>query len=826
MYRLALVSIPALLAACGSSSPARISATVQSVTYPQTIAGVVPLRLAVVDDPESIVDVVIEISTDDGRTWRPATVEGRLTGIPAPPAGNQVDITWDSLADVGFRATRGVRMRLSARNEEGRGPVTDTLLPAPDNLPLAASRVRDYFIHYGAIDARTEAIAKTHDLVVLHPHNGGLRVDVVRRIQQGVDPRDPADDVIVLAYISIGEDLRTVYYTDAEMLLDPRFVGDGSGPRVDPRGPDADDQSLAGIDPLGAPSNGGGGYASFYLDDNSVDRDPNDVGDGLPDRNAYFGGCFVNAGDPAWFDVLENMTVDGIDGVQGIKELLTTDFGRGYGCDGLFLDTIDTCAPNLYTDENSGNQSEFEWTGPGFAAFIHRLKERYPNKIVLQNRGLFFYDKRRPHYEFSPRSSVDFLLFESYRLNSNSYEEFDPYYFPDNKYNVAPKLMAEANRPDGFRVLSLGYAEGPAESMSKQTLVGGSTLGLESLLEDIHEAEDLAGFRHYITDGGVVFANTFVREHATTGPDTTAPVWSSTYNVNAFPWPTPAGPPVPRVGIQDVEPGPDCVTIRWDVALDLNRVGYVLYYQSGPFDFVGDPSLTTATRVELTPELSDDYLLFAGHPYQATITGLATGTPYWFCVRAIDEAGNEDDNQVALTATPFTRATITIDGSFDDWALVPVLHRDPADAPPSAGPDWLDVQITNDADWLYLRFTSEDPFNLDGSPTSGYSRTLVLIDADNDPRTGWRASVDVGSELLIAGDELFRQQQGEWNVGLIDTLAALPRTAVTTWEMRVPLQAIFDVAPNASRLRLRMVNDDVDDIAPDVGAVLYTLATR
>lgn len=826
MHRLVMTAFLATLASCSSGSEARITATVQNVTYPQTISGDVALRFALVDEVESAVDVVIEVSLDHGGSWRGARIEGALTGLSATPSGTYHEVTWDSLADAGFRMTHGARLRLYPRSAAGRGDTVQLLLPVADNEAAAARAVRDYFIHYGEFDAHTEAVAKTHDLVILHPHNGRLSVEVVQRIQLGVDPEDPADDVLVLAYISVGEDVRTIYFTDAEMLLDPRFVGDGSGPRIDPRGPYADGQSLANIDPLGAPSNGGTGYASWYLDDNSVDRDPNDIGDGLPDRNAYFGGCFVNAGDPAWFDVLDTMTVDGADGVQGIAELLTTDFGRGYGCDGLFLDTIDTCAPNIYTNSSSGNQSEFEWTAPGFTAFMHRLKQRYPDKLVLQNRGLFFFDKRRAHYDCTSRGAIDFVLFESYRLNSNGFQGFDPYYFPDNKHNVMPKLMAEANRPDGFRVLSLGYAEGPPEEMSVQTLVGGSTLGMASLIEDIREAEDVAGFRHYLTDHGIGFANTFVRDNATTGPDTTAPGWSSTYNVNAHPWPTPAGPPVPRIGIQDVEPGPDCVTVRWDVALDLNRVGYVLYYKPGAFDFAGDPGLTAATRVAVVPQLSTDYGVFAGHPYQATVTGLQTGTSYSFLVRAVDEAGNEDGNQVALTAVPFEQASITIDGSFGDWAAVPVLHQDPADVPASAGPDWLTVQIANDDDWLYLRFTSEDPFNLDGSPTYGYSRTLVFIDADNDPGTGYAASSVVGSEFLIAGGSLYGQSAGVWNTGLLGALSVLPTTNVTDWEIAVPLSTIRDAVPDASRLRFRMVNDDAGDIAPETGAVYYRLATR
>ncbi len=47
---------------------------------------------------------------------------------------------------------------------------------------------------------------------------------------------DPADDPIVLCYISVGEDSRTTETTDEEFASDPRFRGNGQGPRVDPRG--------------------------------------------------------------------------------------------------------------------------------------------------------------------------------------------------------------------------------------------------------------------------------------------------------------------------------------------------------------------------------------------------------------------------------------------------------------------------------------------------------------------------------------------------------------------------------------------------------------
>ena len=177
-----------------------------------------------------------------------------------------------------------------------------------------------------------------------------------------------------------------------------------------------------------------------------------------------------------------------------MRELLTPSFGRGYGCDGLFLDTVDTCAPNHFTDASSFNQSEYEWTAAGFRDFMQRLRQAYPDRLILQNRGMFLFDPRHPHHAVNTRAEVDYVLLESYRLNSNEFEEFDPYFFPDNKHNLAPKVMAEANREDGFKVLSLGYAEGPVGAMDVLTLVGQSTVGYASLIEDIYQTQDLAGF--------------------------------------------------------------------------------------------------------------------------------------------------------------------------------------------------------------------------------------------------------------------------------------------------------------------------------------------
>lgn len=515
--------------------------------------------------------------------------------------------------------------------------------PAPASVSAGSyaprKRIDYYLSHYAAWEESDVAAARRHALVIAHPA-GNLTRDLVARIRQGADPADPSDDVVVLGYISVGEDVRTVGLTDEEMVADPRFLGDGTGPRVDPRGPNADGQPLDGVDPRGAPSPAGAGYASWYLDDNDVDR--NSAGDGKPDRNGKFGGCFVNAGDPKWFDVLDEMRLDGPDGRAGLREILTTTHGRGLGCDGVFLDTIDTAAPNPFTDASHVNPSEFEWTAPGFRSFIARVRGAYPGALLLQNRGLFFFDPRHPHYLFNARGLVDFVLFESFRLNSNPFEQYDPLHYADNRFNLAPKLMAEANRPDGFQVLSMGYAEGPG--VSEATLRGQSTEGLETLLEDIRVAH-AQGFRHFLTVEKVR-ASTFVRDRADL-TDREPPVWSSTYNVNRSGG-LPAAPTA-RVGIQEVVPGPGRLTVRWDVALDMNPVRYVLYLRASPFA----ADLSGATRIELVPEAPPNYAHAPdAYAHQATVTGLAPGTTYHLILRARDTAGNEEGNRVILTGVP------------------------------------------------------------------------------------------------------------------------------------------------------------------------------
>jgi hypothetical protein len=176
-----------------------------------------------------------------------------------------------------------------------------------------------------------------------------------------------------------------------------------------------------------------------------------------------------------------------------------------------------------------------------------------------------------------------------------------------------------------------------------------------------------------------------------------------------------------------------------------------------------------------------------------------------------------------MRAAPLGPVRIDIDGCFEDWAVVSPLLTDAEDAPDSAGPDWLDIRVTNDATSLYVRFGSANPFQLDGSPAWNYSRMLIFVDTDANPATGYAVTGEVGSELLVAGAELYRESAGVFNAGLLGPLAAAPRIAVIDCELAIPLARVFAATPGARELHLWFLNDETWDGAPGRGFVRYTL---
>jgi len=627
--------------------------------------------------------------------------------------------------------------------------------------PLAASgsgpltgfnTTTSYLIYYGNWNATLVDFARNnYRLVILHPQSN-ITAAQIATIRRGPDNlAGTADDVFVLAYISIGEDNRP------NVTLP--VVGDGQGPRVDPRA--SDSVSLASItNALGLPSPGGTGYASYYLDTKAN-------ADGIPDRNSTFGGCYVNAGAPAWWTVLKNMT-KATDGDAGLDEILTTTVGNKYNCDGVFLDTLDTAAPNSF------GATTYEWTAPGMQALVHRISTNYPTKLLLGNRGLFFYDPNFKTYAYTLRADLNLILFESYYTDSGN-SGLPTIYFPDNKYDYAPKLNAEAGRPDGFTVLALDYNSTPPQTAAV-------------IAQDFKETMGIQGWPLYRTDASLTSAfNTGASQWLATNADTQPPAWDSTAAQSAV-------QPAPRIGVQEAVGGNQSVTVRWDVARDqTGPVRYNLYYTSqAALDFASATKLT-----HVIPAIPASYMLGTGpgsYPYEYTVLGLSNGVTYQFAIRAEDSASpaHEDTNTVVLAAVAGTNGTvgtfrhITIDGDFSDWIDIPWTFHGTVDGNPL---NFINVQYANDTSYLYCHFTLHAP----AAPFSDYN-THLFVDRDNNVLTGFHPTgSSFGSELMIEGATGYDQRNGGFNEGTVsgtDWLLA-PSGSNTEFEFRLSLASMY-----------------------------------
>jgi hypothetical protein len=118
---------------------------------------------------------------------------------------------------------------------------------------------------------------------------------------------------------------------------------------------------------------------------------------------------------------------------------------------------------------------------------------------------------------------------------------------------------------------------------------------------------------------------------------------------------------------------------------------------------------------------------------------------------------------LAQTIVPSTYKTISIDGSFGDWAGVPLAYT-AADGPTNAI-QYDNVYIANDQNNLYIRFTLYAP----RPDAFANSYDNIYIDADNNPATGYLVS-GIGSEMLIQGGAGYQEQGGTFNEGAVNNL--------------------------------------------------------
>lgn len=579
--------------------------------------------------------------------------------------------------------------------------------------PLPINNSTDYLCYYGTWDNEKLFRAKDFDLVILEPSN--ITANQISELKKGHDGLPGTDDdVLVIGYVSIGED----------------HAGNRTG---DGRGPCYYDYTSQQIVYTNS------GFASWYLDD----ADHNN----LPDENANWGSFYVNAGDSLWRDFVKNNPA-------GTDNTLVTK-----NCDGLFLDTIDTASPWY--------PWPYRWMVVQMSEMIAWLRETYPDKYLIANRGLFYFDPDLPTaYANSIRPYIDGDMFESY--------------YPTTDRTIwAQKVNNEANKPDGFKVIALDYFN-PSQ--------------INQINQQISEVFSY-NWGDYISQSSLdVIRYDVFHKHLI---DQNPPTWNTS------------------IGISSAVPDQNSVTLKWhqltDQSLPLN---FNIYYTT-----TSQFNINTAVKLNYVQAVYDS----ASATYSYQVTGLTNYTKYYFVVRAEDAVGNEDKNLQIISATPpdGTSNHINIDGSFDDWNSIPFLDQ-PPNPVESTGDvsfpeaDIRDIWAANDSLKFFLSY------DLNGNFSSSYFYH-IFFDTDNNPATGYRYqdSSSVGAELMIENNSLWKYTGSggtNWNWAAETGLSKSNSGGRT--ELSLPLILFPEYSTN-STLRLIIQNNlsaspyTMIDVAPD-----------
>ncbi|RJE87540.1 hypothetical protein D3P07_14540 [Paenibacillus sp. 1011MAR3C5] len=374
---------------------------------------------------------------------------------------------------------------------------------------------------YGAVDQTKLNQLKGYDLVILEPT---LRVINVKRnefyfenltsaqvqeLKRGPDGElGTADDVIVLGYISVGEMLSTIIPGSSghmtiqrgiELGLLPEGYNGPSGPLHGPNPwnynssgsyisvetgalPDGtyDDgyQAYAGLHIAGDYSSWGNrlswknqGVMPWYLDQQGTWVSDSRYlyggywkdGDGVVDTNKYYGGGYVNGGDPAWKKFVT---------YQVEKIVHDGEF------DGVFLDTVDTPDPvgGAGPGISWGPRGNFGFTAEGMVELVEEIKAVDPAKIVAANRGYWYFNPDEGTSQFADRyrHAINLFVTESWYYNAYIPGFYDEHAAYGDNWNTNPAspsyrsrdnfggfwkeyMNAHANQPDGFNTVIIDF---------------------------------------------------------------------------------------------------------------------------------------------------------------------------------------------------------------------------------------------------------------------------------------------------------------------------------------------------------------------------------
>jgi Bacterial Ig-like domain/Immunoglobulin I-set domain len=183
---------------------------------------------------------------------------------------------------------------------------------------------------------------------------------------------------------------------------------------------------------------------------------------------------------------------------------------------------------------------------------------------------------------------------------------------------------------------------------------------------------------------------------------------------------------------------------------------------------------------------------------------------------------------VAQTAVPGTFKHIAVDGSFGDWAGVPLAYTAPAGSTNAI--QYENVYIANDQTNLFIRFTLYSP----RANAFANSYDNIFIDADGNIGTGFPVS-GIGSEMLIQWGGGYQEKNGTFNDGTgINNLGwGIAGSADSMdFELSISLGATFasDGRPvfTSSTVAILLEGDDTGYVSVEFvvnGGLVYTLAS-
>lgn len=196
-----------------------------------------------------------------------------------------------------------------------------------------------------------------------------------------------------------------------------------------------------------------------------------------------------------------------------------------------------------------------------------------------------------------------------------------------------------------------------------------------------------------------------------------------------------------------------------------------------------------------------------------------------YYVQVANSNGVVDSRVALLTITTNTFRHITIDGSFDDWAGIPLAYTQAQ--PTGDVVQFQNIYVANDESYLYIRFslyTNANPFT---------SSQNIFIDTDTNYNTG-NHEHGIGSDLLIQSGSPYQENSGVFNAGSDSNLNWLSAPAAPTneFEVRISRNVLgtngLPILTNSTiALLLESGESSGNEWFPNItGGLIYSFATQ